>query len=97
MSDYRIAIRPDVRGDDPMNYATLLDDIVVNHVPMFRAEQMSPESWWVCCYLNDKGDRIAWHVEAKGRPRRIEWTTVEFPDGRVKYEHEVDAAKGRDR
>lgn len=94
--DYRIAIRPDDRDDDPMNYSTLMDDIVVRDVAMFRAEQMDTHSWWVACYLNDdSGDRICWNVSAKARPRRIDWTTSEYPQEPLVYEHELKAAVRR--
>ena len=85
---YRIALRPDIKTDDPLSPKTLLDDIVVNDVPMFRAEQMDRNVWWVCCYLdNDTHDRIAWDVRAKSNPLRIEWTGYEYPDAAT-YEHE---------
>lgn len=91
-TEYRIAIRPDDADADPMHPDTLMDDIVVNNVAMFRAEQMDVGSWWVCCYLdNETHDRIAWNVEARCRPRRIDWTTIEYPEGPVIYEHEVEA------
>lgn len=85
---YRIALRPDIKTEDPLDAKTLLDDIVVNDVPMFRAEQMDRNVWWVCCYLdNDTHDRIAWDVRAKSNPLRIEWTGYEYPDAAT-YEHE---------
>ena len=86
--DYRIALRPDVHGEDPMKFDTLLDDIVVSDVPMFRAEQMHESNWWVACYLDDTHDRICWSVTAKSRPLRIEWRTTEWPDVAT-YEHEA--------
>lgn len=85
---YRIALRPDEQGANPLDGKTLLDDIVVNDVPMFRAEQMTRNVWWVCCYLdNGTHDRIAWDVRAKSNPLRIEWTGYEYPDAAT-YEHE---------
>lgn len=90
--EYRIALRPDVDGEDPLNPRTLMDDIVVRDVAMFRAEQMDVHSWWVCCYLNnDSQDRICWAVEASARPKRINWWTTEYPEEPVVYEHEVEA------
>lgn len=87
--EYRIALRPDDRGDDPLSYDTVLDDIVVNNVPMFRAEQMDRNRWWVACYLDsDTSDRICWSVRAASKPLRIEWTTTEFPSAAT-YEHEA--------
>ena len=76
-----------------MRYDTLLDDIVVRNVAMFRAEAMDDGEWWVCCYLGEEvGDeRITWSVTAKCRPRRIEWNTTEYPMAAdVVYEHEVE-------
>lgn len=86
--DYRIALRPDERAADPMSSSTLLDDIVVSNVAMFRAEQMSRDRWWVCCYLDaDTHDSIVWTVEA--RKGAIQWTTRDFPnDGHI-YEHDL--------
>ena len=91
-SRYDIALRPDVAEDDPMRYDTLLDDIVVRNVHLFRAEAMDDGEWWVCCYLDPAGDdRICWSVTAKCRPRRIEWNTTEFPmTTDVLYEHELE-------
>lgn len=89
---YRLALRPDESGADPMKSDTLLDDIVVNNVTCFRAEQMDRNVWWVACYLDDDtNDRICWDVRARSKPNRIEWTTIEFPET-GNYEHEL----GRD-
>ncbi len=86
--EYRIALRPDEHGADPLSIETLLDDIVVNNVPMFRAEQMSLKNWWVACYLDGNADQqITWSVTARSKPLRLEWVTTDFPD--VVYEHEV--------
>lgn len=91
--DYRIALRPDVHGADPMNHRTLLDDIVVMRPYMFRAEQMDTSSWWVACYLdNESGDRICWDLRAHARPKHLSWTTSEFPESDVVYEHNLKAA-----
>lgn len=88
--NYRIALRPDNLDDDPLDARTLLDDIVVSNVHMFRAEQMSEDQWWVCCYLDDKfSDRISWWLTAKARPKKLEWRTQEFPEGPLVYEHET--------
>jgi hypothetical protein len=93
---YRIALRPDVDGEDPYSPDTLMDDIVVRDVKMFRAEQMDTHEWWVCCYLDDESsDRICWWVTAKARPRRIEWVTTEFPNAGHVYEHELERAAVR--
>lgn len=78
-ANYRIALRPDEEGADPFHEATLLDDIVVQHPTLFRAEQMDCDSWSVACYLDDEADRICWSVTAHTRPTRIEWTTTEWP------------------
>jgi hypothetical protein len=89
---YRIALRPDVDGEDPYSPDTLMDDIVVKDVKMFRAEQMDTHEWWVCCYLDDEtADRICWQVSARAKPRRIEWVTTELPQPHHIYEHELNA------
>ena len=88
---YRIALRPDDRDADPRAFGVLMDDIVVNDVKCFRAEQMDVHSWWVACYLdNETMDRICWAVTARSRPNRIEWVTTEFPQAAT-YEHESKA------
>lgn len=86
---YRIALRPDDGDGDPFKTSTLMDDIVVKDVSMFRAEQMGDGEWFACCYLAGSDDRIAWWISAKCRPRRIEWVTTEFPD--VAYEDRSNA------
>lgn len=93
MSGYDIALRPDVKGANPFSPDTLCDDIVVNNVEMFRAEQMDSEVWWVCCYLKG-GERLTFDVRAKNRPNRIEWTTVELPQGEFTYEHQIRQSDG---
>lgn len=91
---YRIAIRPDERDADPMSSDTLCDDIVVNNVSMFRAEQMNTKNWWVGCYLNDDThDRICWSVTARSNPLRLEWVTTEFPQDETVYEHDAERAQ----
>jgi hypothetical protein len=81
-ADYRIALRP----DDPA-VPDRMDDIVVKDVKMFRAEQMDSGSWWVCCYLDDAGDeRLTFSVDARCRPRRMDWTVTEYPKGDHAYE-----------
>lgn len=83
--EYRIALRPDERGNDDPD--ALMDDIFVRDVTMFRAEQMDANAWWVACYLdNDTQDRICWSVRAKSKPLRIEWVTTEFPESETSYE-----------
>lgn len=88
--DYRIALRPDVNGEDPFDINTLCDDIVVGAVEMFRAEQMDRNYWWACCYFPDGHERICWSIRARSNPLRIEWVTTEFPTT-VTYEHEVSS------
>ena len=91
---YRIALRPDEQGAK-VDESTLLDDIVVNDVPMFRAEQMTRSSWWVACYLNGN-DRICWNVQARGKPLRLEWTVSEWPEEPVVYEDDLTPEAGAD-
>jgi len=88
----RIALRPDEPGDHPMSHDTRLDDIVVEGVEMFRAEAMGGDEWWVSCYLTN-GERICWAVTARCRPRRIDWTTTEYPGGTVDYEHDQEVER----
>lgn len=73
-NDYRIALRPDHRGD--------LDDVVVKDVEMFRAEMMDRGRLWMCCYLEGH-DRVNFWVRAKGS--RLEFTVTEQPHD-VAYE-----------
>ena len=88
-TDYRIALRPDDRNADPMDPATLLDDIVVMRPAMFRAEQMDPSTWWVACYLDENtDDRICWTVTAHARPKHLAWTGYEYPEAAI-YEHDL--------
>ena len=72
---YDIALRP----DDPAD-PDLMDDIVVNNVVMFRAEQMDRDSWWVSCTLRD-GEELVFDVRAKAKPTRIEWRVQDRPFG----------------
>lgn len=37
-----------------------LDDIVVNHVTMFRMERMDDGCFWIRCYCDGKPDVIFW-------------------------------------
>lgn len=80
--DYDIALRPDDRNSDP----TLMDDIVVKNVTMFRAEAMQDQLWWFCCYLDSpvENDRITfWASVRKGK---LQVHVTELPDGDFRYE-----------
>lgn len=66
-----MALRPD--HEDP----ELMDDIVVENVATFRAEDMG-DSWWVQCRFAN-GDDVTFSVRALCRPRRIEWTVTNMP------------------
>lgn len=94
LGGYRIALRPDVTGEDPLDPATRLDDIVVMRPTMFRAEQLDASTWWVACYLDDGADRICWNVSASARPKRLDWRGYEYPDPGVIYEHELRNGAG---
>jgi len=64
-----------------------LDDVVVQRVSTFRAEVMSGDLLWLCCYLPDtgvEGDRIAFEVSAHGNQLRVRVT--EHPAGHVPVE-----------
>ena len=83
--DYRIALRPDDPSDPDR-----MDDIVVRDVKMFRAEQMSPGHWWVACYLDDACQQeLVFSVDARCRPRRIDWSVTILPDGDHVYETDI--------
>lgn len=84
MAEYDIALRPyaDERG---IEADELLDDIVVNDVSCFRAEDMDGKHWFACCYLRG-GERIAFWLTAKKHPLRIEWVATELPEGDFTYE-----------
>jgi len=77
---YDIALRPHVDGYPRM------DDIVVNNVSCFRAEDMTGKAWWVACYLPD-GEEIVFWVTAKKKPLRLEWVVTERPTN-VVYEED---------
>lgn len=86
--EYRIALRPDEKGADPLDPRTLMDDIVVKNVSMFHAEQMSADMWWVCCYLDGSDERITWNVTIGDAG--LEWRVGELPDDDdLVYEHEI--------
>jgi hypothetical protein len=72
-TDYDIALRPHVDGDPRM------DDIVVQNVSCFRAEDMTGKAWWVACYLPD-GQEVVFWVTARKKPLRIEWVVTERPN-----------------
>lgn len=74
--EYRIALRPDERGD--------LDDVVVTDVSMFRMENMDGR-WWLCCYLAGSDERICWWTT-----RKTGMVTTESPSEDVfVFEHNV--------
>lgn len=71
-----MALRTDPQG--------LLDDVVVQDVSMFRAEVLTGDTLWLCCYLPGTGvdgDRIAFEVTAKGN--RLHFRVSEEPAGEV--------------
>lgn len=68
-----MALRPDSEFPDE------LDDVVVKDVTMFRAEAMSHNEWWLCCYLPN-GERITFWINKASRPARIVMTATEIPD-----------------
>lgn len=69
-----IALRPNQTGQ--------LDDVVVEQVEMFRAEQMDTNLWWLCCYLKN-GERITWYM--KHTNKGLVMKLVESPE-KVEYE-----------
>lgn len=55
-----------------------LDDVVVQHPNMFRAEMMSEASLWMACYFAN-GDEVTFNVRAECRPRRLVFESGELP------------------
>jgi hypothetical protein len=56
-----------------------LDDVVVENVTMFHAEQLDSGLLWLCCYLPG-GERVTFDVRARCRPRRLEYEVGEMPN-----------------
>jgi hypothetical protein len=81
---YDIALRP-YRDNVETDGTSLLDDIVVNDVTCFRAEDMTGKAFWAACYFAN-GERLCFWVTAKSRPLRIEWIATEWPEGDFTYE-----------
>lgn len=69
----RIALREHTVGD----LAGLLDDVVVEDVTTFRAEQLDDGLLWLCCYLRN-GERVTFHARA-ARRGRLELSVGELP------------------
>lgn len=83
--DYRVAIRPDDSG--------MTDDVVVCDVSMFRAEMMDNGTLWLCCYLKDSNERIAFWVSTSSRRSVLRFAVTEMPtDEQIVYESDDDAA-----
>lgn len=79
----RMALRPHHEFEREM------DDIVVNDVEMFRAEQMSDDSWFMCCYFAN-GDRVAFGVHREKKPPRVAVYVTEEPESWVDIDEEKD-------
>lgn len=72
-----MALRPDHEFPDE------LDDVVVKNVRMFRAEAMSPTSWWMACYFENgehNHEQISFNVSIGKNPKRIVVTAGDMPD-----------------
>jgi hypothetical protein len=71
-----MALRPERHDPDEM------DDIVVKGVEMFRAEAMSDDVWWMCCYFpNDERvtfQVVAYHEKGK-RKAKLSVSVTETP------------------
>lgn len=67
-----MALRPDYVYPDEM------DDIVVEDVKTFRAEAMSDDMWWMCCYFHN-GESVTFHVVREKRPARLSVSVTEEP------------------
>ena len=66
------------------NNPSLLDDVFVKDVSMFRAEMLDKGHLWLCCYLPGTGidgDRVTFEVFARGKS--LEFKVVEMPQGTV--------------
>jgi len=74
---YRIALRPYGDGSDDR----LMDDVVVNYVSMFRAEQMDANLWWVCCYLAGSEESITFHFNWNRKTKNLEMHASDIPHG----------------
>lgn len=58
-----------------------LDDVVVETPRMFRAEMMSDDHLWMCCYFGDNHERVAFAVTAvtDGRKATLQFSVTEEP------------------
>lgn len=91
---YRIAVRPDDRGQ--------VDDVVVRGVSVFRMERMDQDWWFLSCNLEGKdGDnRIAFTIRGMVQTdaRVVEWPRdVRYEEGSMRdpeEEERSDAEEG---
>lgn len=83
----RMALRPHGIPDWPG-----LDDVVVEHPTMFRAEFMSENDLWMCCYFPEPHERITFHVRWDKKAKQLELHAGEMPDDWTDIDEERRAA-----
>lgn len=69
-----MALRPHNMPDWPG-----LDDVVVEHPTMYRAEFMDDNNLWMCCYFGDDHDRITFSVHWDKKLKRLVLFEGEMP------------------
>lgn len=92
----RIALRPDLDEDwedDGENTLVPLDDIYVDDVECFRAEQLADGVWWLRCHLAG-GGTIDFDMRRRSNPARLEMVCndIDVPDG-VTFETRADIGR----
>lgn len=73
------AIRAEEPGSEDSQRKHLVDDLVVENVATFRAEMMSEDSLWMCCYLPGTNERFAFWVHAVKRGQ-LDFSITEWPE-----------------
>lgn len=57
-----------------------MDDVVIERPAMFRAEQLSENDLWMCCYFDGDHDRITFHVHWDRKNKLLVYDAGEMPD-----------------
>lgn len=65
-----------------------LDDVVVEHPTMFRAEFMHENELWMCCYFPEPHDRITFHVKWDRQGKRLVLHEGEMPSDWIDIDKE---------
>lgn len=63
-----------------------MDDVVVEHPTMFRAEQLAEDLLWICCYFGN-GERVTFDVRAHCRPRRLVYDVGDMPSTWIDWDN----------